>query len=88
MEKQGFDRRIGCKMLEAYDRQLTLTEEDHCYLYIRFLYPEKYWKQINYYFNSNKAWIPTRSTEKIQNLQGLEPERQKFLDFLWADRGC
>ena len=88
MEKQGFDRQIGCKMLEAYDRQLTLTEEDHCYLYIRFLYPEKYWKQINYYFNSNKAWIPTRSTEKIQNLQGLEPERQKFLDFLWADRGC
>ena len=86
MEKQGFDRRIGCKMLEAYDRQLPLTEDDHRYLYIRFLYPEKYWKQINYYFNSNKAWIPVRSTEKIHHLQELEPERQKFLDFLQADR--
>lgn len=84
MEKQGFDCRIGQKMLMEYDRILPLTEEDRRYLYIRFLYPEKYWKQINYYFNSNKAWIPARSTEKIRNLQELEPDRQRFLDFLKA----
>ncbi len=82
MEKQGFDCRIGRKMLEEYDRYLPLTEGDRRYLYIRFLYPEKYWKQINYYFNSNKAWIPGRSMEKIQNLMELEPERQRFLDLL------
>ncbi len=85
MEKQGFDCRIGQKMLEEYDRHLPLTDWDRRYLYIRFLYPEKYWKQINYYFNSNKAWIPARSTEKIRTLQELEPERQRFLDFLWRD---
>lgn len=85
MEKQGFDRGIGHRMLKEYDRCLPLTEDDRRYLYIRFLYPEKYWKQINYYFNSNKAWIPTRSTEKIRALQELEPERRKFLDFLRAD---
>lgn len=84
MEKQGFDCRIGHKMLNEYDRILPLTDEDHRYLYIRFLYPEKYWKQINYYFNSNKAWIPARSTEKIRNLQELEPDRQRFLGFLKA----
>ena len=82
MEKQGFDSRIGHRMLEEYDRYLPLTKADRRYLYIRFLYPEKYWKQINYYFNSNKAWIPARNTEKIYMLQELEPERQKFLDFL------
>ena len=85
MEKQGFDCRIGRKMLEEYDRHLPLTAEDRRYLYIRFLYPEKYWKQINYYFNSNKAWIPARSTEKIQNLQELEPERQNFMRLLRQD---
>ncbi len=82
MEKQGFDSGIGHKMLEEYARYLPLTEGDRRYLYIRFLYPEKYWKQINYYFNSNKAWIPARSTEKICALQELEPERRKFLNFL------
>lgn len=85
MEKQGFDCGIGHKMLEEYDRHLPLTEGDRRYLYIRFLYPEKYWKQINYYFNSNKAWIPVRSIEKIRALQELEPERRKFLVFLQAD---
>jgi len=85
MEKQGFDCGIGHKMLEEYDRHLPLTKDDRRYLYIRFLYPEKYWKQINYYFNSNKAWIPVRSIEKIRALQELEPERRKFLEFLQAD---
>ena len=85
MEKRGFDLEFGERMLEAYDRQLPLTTEDRRYLYIRFLYPEKYWKQINYYFNSNKAWTPARSTQKILALQELEPKRQKFLDFLQVD---
>ena len=51
-------------------------------MYIRFLYPEKYWKQINFYYNSNKAWIPARNTEKLKILEEQEPERKKFLDFL------
>lgn len=82
MEKQGFCCRTGQKMLEEYDRRLPLTDWDRRYLYIRFLYPEKYWKQINYYFNSNKAWIPARNTEKLKILEEQEPERGKFLDFL------
>lgn len=83
MEKQGFCCRTGEKMLEEYDRHLPLTAEDRHYLYIRFLYPEKYWKQINFYYNSNKAWIPARNTEKLKILEEQEPERKKFLDFLW-----
>lgn len=82
MEKQGFCCGLGKKMLEEYDTRLPLTPWDRRYLYIRFLYPEKYWKQINYYYNSNKAWIPARNTEKIKTLQEQEPERRTFLDFL------
>lgn len=83
MEKQGFCCRIGEKMLSEYERRLPLTDGERRYLYIRFLYPEKYWKQINYYFNSNKAWIPARNTEKLKILEEQEPERGKFLDFLY-----
>lgn len=82
MEKQGFCCHTGQKMLEEYDRHLPLTPQDRHYLYIRFLYPEKYWKQINFYYNSNKAWIPARNTEKLKILEEQEPERKKFLDFL------
>ena len=82
MEKQGFCCRTGQRMLEEYDRHLPLSAQDRQYLYIRFLYPEKYWKQINFYYNSNKAWIPARNTEKLKILEEQEPERKKFLDFL------
>ncbi|MCI8400880.1 MAG: spore coat protein CotS [Lachnospiraceae bacterium] len=82
MEKRGFCCRTGERILEEYDRYLPLTKEERHYLYIRFLYPEKYWKQINYYYNSNKAWIPQRNTDKLKILEEQEPERKKFLDFL------
>ncbi len=82
MEKQGFRCRLGEKMIAEYDRQLPVTAKDRRYLYVRFLYPEKYWKQINYYYNSNKAWVPARNTEKLKILEEQEPERKKFLDFL------
>lgn len=82
MEKQGFCRSLGERMLCEYDRLLSLDQTDRRYLYIRFLYPEKYWKQVNYYYNSNKAWIPARNTEKLKILEEQEPERGKFLDFL------
>ncbi len=85
LEKQGFRCRLGEKMLQEYGRQLPLSADDCRYLYIRFLYPEKYWKQINYYYNSNKAWVPARNTEKLKILEEQEPERKKFLDFLQRD---
>lgn len=45
-----------------------------------FLYPEKYWKQINFYYNANKAWIPARNTEKIESLKAQEKNRKRFVD--------
>ena len=82
MEKQGFDLGFGKRMLETYDRQWPLTTEDRRYLYIRFLYPEKYWKQMNFYYNANKAWIPARQTEKIRNLERQQEHRMEFLEIL------
>lgn len=84
LEKQGFQGNMGERMLEVYDQILPLTGEDRRYLYVRFLFPEKYWKQVNHYFNSNKAWIPGKNTEKIRMLERQEPERKKFLEMLKA----
>ena len=47
---------------------------------LAFLYPEKYWKQINFYYNANKAWIPARNTEKIESLKAQEKNRKRFVD--------
>lgn len=82
MEKHGWKLSLGMKMLNAYEKVLPLEEKDRKCLYYLFLYPEKYWKQINYYFNANKAWIPARNMDKIISLEEQEENRQEFLRLL------
>ena len=53
-------------------------------LYYMFLYPEKYWKQINFYYNANKAWIPARNIEKLRSLEEQQPVRNRFLEQIFA----
>lgn len=79
MEKHGWDVKLGRSVLDAYRSALPVTEEEQKVLYGLFLYPEKYWKQINFYYNTNKAWIPARSTEKILALQEQQEARNHFL---------
>ncbi|MCC8060033.1 MAG: phosphotransferase [Clostridiales bacterium] len=79
MEKHDWNEWLGRAMMEAYDRILPLSREDHDSLYYLFLYPEKYWKQLNYYYNTNKAWAPARSVEKLYRLEQQQENRNRFL---------
>lgn len=82
MEKHDWDPLLGKEMLDVYERVLPMTEEERQVLYCLFLYPEKYWKQINFYYNSNKARIPAKSTEKIETLMRQQGQRMEFLSRL------
>lgn len=79
LEKHGWNLRLGMKMLDSYDRVLPMGKKEREYLYYLFLYPEKYWKQLNFYHNANKAWIPARNVEKLRNLEAQQKEREAFL---------
>ena len=80
MEKHDWDMALGTGMLEAYERVLPMTLEEKECLYYLFLYPEKYWKQINFYYNANKAWVPARQTEKIRSLEQQQERRMEFIE--------
>lgn len=82
MEKHEWSQSLGQEMLSAYDRIMPLTSRDRESLYYLFLYPEKYWKQINFYMNANKAWIPDRNMEKLKNLAGQAQQRNRFLSVI------
>ncbi len=79
MEKHGWNLKLGAMMLDAYERILPMSKKERKCLYYLFLYPEKYWKQLNYYYNANKAWIPARNTDKLKALQEQEEARRAFL---------
>lgn len=80
MEKHDWNLPLGTAMLDAYERVLPMNEAERKCLYYLFLYPEKYWKQINFYYNANKAWIPARQTEKIMLLEKQQENRMQFLE--------
>lgn len=79
MEKHNWSLYLGMSMLENYDRVLPITDWERQHLYLLFLYPEKYWKQLNFYFNANKAWIPDKNVEKLKNLEAQQESRNRFL---------
>ena len=69
-------------MLETYNRIFPMGQGDWNLLYLMFLYPEKYWKQLNYYYNTRKSWISDRNRDKISMLEQQKDGRNAFLDFL------
>lgn len=79
MEKHNWSEQLGLAMIDAYDRILPIGERDRKCLYYLFLYPEKYWKQLNYYYNANKAWIPEKNVEKLRNLELQQDQKMDFL---------
>ncbi len=79
LEKNNWDLKIAYTLLEAYDREKTLTMADRMQLYYRFSYPEKFWKIANFYYNSGKAWIPEKNAEKLTRILEQEESRETFL---------
>lgn len=84
MEKHNWNVDLGRSMMDAYERVLDMSSKEMRCLYYMFLYPEKYWKQINFYYNANKAWIPARNIEKLRSLEEQQPVRNRFLEQIFA----
>ena len=80
MEKSNWSQKLGKELLNAYNSVRPLSARSFVELYYRLAYPEKFWKIVNFYYNSRKAWIPDRNWEKLKLLSEQEREKQAFLD--------
>ena len=80
LEKGNWPIELGNLLLNAYHGEREMSEEDRVQLYYRFRYPEKFWKIVNFYYNSGKAWIPGRNLEKLERLLGQEEQKTGFLE--------
>lgn len=82
LEKNGWDARAGHSVIEAYSEVSPVSDDDMKLLRINFLYPEKFWKVINFYNNSNKSWIPRKSIEKLEGVLAQNDARRAFIETL------
>lgn len=83
LEKNNWSQTLGNLLLESYNGVRNLTDRDYRQLYYRLAYPEKFWKIVNFYYNTGKAWIPGRNMEKIEKLFAQEREKQLFLEYIF-----
>jgi hypothetical protein len=67
-------------MLEAYQSRRVFPPMEWRSLRLRLEYPEKFWKIINFYYNSRKSWMPNRNFEKLENLIAQEKNKEKLLN--------
>lgn len=80
MEKNGWQCDLGTQILQSYQQNRKLTEEECKLLYTFLLYPEKYWKQCNFYYNGKKSWMSVKNYDKLLRLQAQEKDRRQFLE--------
>ncbi len=85
LEKNNWSVSAGDSLLEAYERKRPLSKEELRQLYYRLAYPEKFWKIVNFYYNTGKSWIPGRNMEKFDKLLKQEKEKELFLHTLLPD---
>ena len=83
MEKNNWIIGQGRELLAAYEDIRMLNPASRQNLYYRFAYPEKFWKIVNFYFNSPKAWIPEKNLEKLEKVLLQEKEKKVFLQTLF-----
>ena len=77
MEKNNWSKELGQYVLQSYQKQRHISEEEKYQLYYRLSYPEKFWKIANFYFNTPKTWIPPKNMEKLEKI--LKQEELKFV---------
>lgn len=87
LEKGNWPVSLGAELLEEYQKVRSLTAGSWIDLYYRLAYPEKFWKIVNFYYNSGKAWIPGKNQEKLERVIAQEKEKQNFLDEVFRKVG-
>ena len=80
LEKNKWSLELGRELILAYEKEQPISSISRIDLYYRLSYPEKFWKIVNFYYNSGKAWIPEKNLEKLEKLLNQEQEKKHFLE--------
>lgn len=82
LEKNRWDKELLAVVLKEYEKKRSLSGQEKELLYIMLLYPEKFWKVSNHYYNSRKSWINRIDIAKLEELGRQQERRQEALEYL------
>ena len=79
LEKNNWEIHRGIRVLHAYMEEKPLEKREGAFLYILLSFPEKFWKQMNFYYNGKKSWMSMKNLDKLRKIEQQEENRRKFL---------
>lgn len=82
MEKNDWDILYGSNIIEAYDCVKPISKSELNILYLLLLYPEKFWKITNFYYNGKKSWVSGRNIQKLNMIGEQSNKKDIFLNRL------
>ncbi len=85
MEKHDWNLKLGYNILDKYNKIRSINKEENEILKIMLMYPEKFWKVVNHYYNSNKSWIPDKNIEKLKAVYDGQIKKEEFITKMWTD---
>ncbi|MDO4318436.1 MAG: phosphotransferase [Lachnospiraceae bacterium] len=78
LEKNGWDEEIYTQMLSAYQKERPLPRQELRLLLCLLLFPEKFYRVCNQYFNARKAWIPAKNAQKLMLVLEQQEPKSRF----------
>ena len=82
MEKNNWKEALAKKVLETYRDSRGISRPEAEYLYLRFAYPDKFWKIANHYLNGAKNRLIEKGQDKLESVRRQNEKRKEFLAFL------
>lgn len=82
LEKRNWEIKTGLELIQAYEAVYSISQAAREDLKLRFAFPEKYWKSVNYYMNTHKCWIPDKNLEKLEKILSQEEAHEQFVQAL------
>lgn len=82
MEKNNWDTTYGSNIIEAYNKIKPISDDELEVLYLLLLFPEKFWKITNFYYNGKKSWISGRNIQKLYSIGEQNHKKEIFLNSL------
>ncbi len=78
MEKTDWDTGVFREMLACYRKEREIPAGEVQTLQSMLLFPEKFYRVCNRYYNARKAWIPARNAKKLLDVLEQQEKKNEF----------
>lgn len=80
MRKCNWDIAKAVMIIDSYNACEPLDSDEMCILKLMLMFPQKFWRVINRYYNSRRSWSERSYLAKLQEVINEAAPHKKFLE--------